>query len=133
MQFYPAQLVLLALGFLGPQKELITALGVKQDPRSNILTPNGKYSTNVPKVWAAGDNRRGQSLIVWGIKEGRGVAVEVDNALEGNSRLANQGGISLRSWVPPPIEAAGKTEVAEKALPGAEQDSASTASIAVAA
>jgi glutamate synthase (NADPH/NADH) len=60
LQFYPAQLVFLAMGFMGPQKEVINALGVKQDPRTNIVTPEGKYSTNVDGVFAAGDCRRGQ-------------------------------------------------------------------------
>jgi len=83
-RFFPAQLVFLALGFLGPESEVIKSLKVKQGPRSNIETPNKvhktrtdrvrfltglqKYSTNVPGVFAAGDCRRGQSLIVWGIK-----------------------------------------------------------------
>ena len=67
-KYYPAELVFLALGFLGPQSEVIEALGVVQDARSNIKTPNKKYSTNVEGVFAAGDCRRGQSLIVWGIK-----------------------------------------------------------------
>jgi len=67
-KYFPAQLVFLALGFLGPQNEIIKALGVKQDARSNIQTPLKKYSTNVEGVFAAGDCRRGQSLIVWGIK-----------------------------------------------------------------
>ncbi|TFY80717.1 hypothetical protein EWM64_g3297 [Hericium alpestre] len=67
-KFFPAQLVFLALGFLGPQPEAVKALNVKQDSRSNIQTPNRKYITNVEGVFAAGDCRRGQSLIVWGIK-----------------------------------------------------------------
>ncbi len=67
-KYYPAELVFLALGFLGPQPEAIESLGVIQDARSNIKTPNKKYSTNVDGVFAAGDCRRGQSLIVWGIK-----------------------------------------------------------------
>ena len=66
-KFFPAQLVLLALGFLGPESDVIKALGVKQDARSNIQTPAKKYSTNMDGVFAAGDCRRGQSLIVWGI------------------------------------------------------------------
>ncbi|RSH82619.1 glutamate synthase [NADH] [Apiotrichum porosum] len=102
-KFYPADLILLALGFLGPQKELIDAMGIKQDPRTNIQTPAGKYTTNVPGVFAAGDCRRGQSLIVWGIKEGRQAAEEVDAHLMGSTRLAFQGGIPLRSWQAPPI------------------------------
>lgn len=68
-KFFPAQLIFLALGFLGPESDAIKALGVKQDGRSNIQTPGTKkYSTNVEGVFAAGDCRRGQSLIVWGIK-----------------------------------------------------------------
>jgi glutamate synthase (NADPH/NADH) len=67
-KYFPAQLVFLALGFLGPQNEVLKALGIKQDARSNIQTTPKKYSTNVEGVFAAGDCRRGQSLIVWGIK-----------------------------------------------------------------
>ena len=66
-KFFPAQLVMLALGFLGPESDVVKALGVRQDARSNIQTPVKKYSTNVEGVFAAGDCRRGQSLIVWGI------------------------------------------------------------------
>ena len=67
-KFFSAQLVFLALGFLGPESDVVKALGVKQDARSNVQTPAKKYSTNVEGVFAAGDCRRGQSLIVWGIK-----------------------------------------------------------------
>ncbi|KAK4688846.1 glutamate synthase (NADH), partial [Tremellales sp. Uapishka_1] len=102
-EFFPCQLVLLALGFLGPQKECISALDVKTDPRSNIMTPAGKYSTNVPGVFTAGDCHRGQSLVVWGIKEGRQAAEEVDSFLVGSTRLAHQGGIAIRSWLAPAI------------------------------
>ncbi|EIW71096.1 hypothetical protein TREMEDRAFT_42578 [Tremella mesenterica DSM 1558] len=102
-KFYPAQLVLLALGFLGPQSECIKAFGVKQDPRTNIATPQGKYNTNVDGVFAAGDCRRGQSLIVWGIKEGRQVAEEVDTYLSGSTRLPFQGSIPRRQWIAPPV------------------------------
>ncbi|KAI0065492.1 NADPH-dependent glutamate synthase [Artomyces pyxidatus] len=102
-KFFPAQLVFLALGFLGPQSEAIKALGVKQDARSNIQTPPKKYSTNVEGVFAAGDCRRGQSLIVWGINEGRGAAAEVDNWLMGgNTRLPSAGGIKTRHFIAPP-------------------------------
>ncbi len=62
-QLYPADLCILAMGFLGPQKEIISSLGVKQDPRTNIVTPEGKYSTNVDGVFAAGDCRRGQRFV----------------------------------------------------------------------
>ena len=68
-KFFPAQLIFLALGFLGPENDVIKQLGLKQDARSNIQTPGTKkYSTSVEGVFTAGDCRRGQSLIVWGIK-----------------------------------------------------------------
>ena len=67
----PAQLVLLAMGFLGPEDQLLQKLGVERDPRSNVKADHGKYATNLPSVFAAGDMRRGQSLIVWAINEGR--------------------------------------------------------------
>lgn len=95
-KFFPAQLVFLALGFLGPQNEVIQALGVKQDARSNIQTPPKGYSTNVEGIFTAGDCRRGQSLIVWGINEGRGAAAEVDSWLMAGTRLPKAGGIKTR-------------------------------------
>ncbi|KAF9049321.1 NADPH-dependent glutamate synthase [Hymenopellis radicata] len=101
--FFPAQLVFLALGFLGPQQEVIKALDIKQDARSNIQTAHKKYSTNVEGVFAAGDCRRGQSLIVWGINEGRGAAAEVDSWLCGNTRLPSAGGIKTRVFNAPPV------------------------------
>lgn len=137
-KFFPAQLVFLALGFLGPETQVIKGLNVKQDGRSNIQTPPKvnivdiiptlflitlqKYSTNIDGVFAAGDCRRGQSLIVWGIKyvphvmlhlnstynfhsEGRGAAAEVDEWLMGGStRLPIAGGIKTRvsSFYSPP-------------------------------
>ncbi|KAH7107808.1 NADPH-dependent glutamate synthase [Auriculariales sp. MPI-PUGE-AT-0066] len=101
-KYFDAQLVFLALGFLGPESELVKALGVKTDPRSNVATPPKKYSTNVAGVFAAGDCRRGQSLIVWGINEGRGAAAEVDAWLMGgNTRLPRAGGIKTRTFFPP--------------------------------
>jgi len=113
-RFFPAQLVLLALGFLGPESELIKALGVKQDARSNIQTPSKKYATNVEGVFAAGDCRRGQSLIVWGINEGRGAAAEADSYLSGATRLPSAGGIKPRLFLPPPSNlTGGKTIVVE--------------------
>lgn len=95
-RYFPAQLVFLALGFLGPQAEVIKALGVKQDARSNVETAHKKYATNVKGVFAAGDCRRGQSLIVWGINEGRGAAAEVDSWLMTGTRLPSAGGIKTR-------------------------------------
>ncbi|GAA6007849.1 glutamate synthase (NADH) [Rhodotorula paludigena] len=99
-QFFPADLIFLALGFLGPEDSAIKALGIEQDGRSNIKTPAGKYATNVEGVFAAGDCRRGQSLIVWGINEGRSTAIEVDRYLTGDSRLPAAGGIKTRSFTP---------------------------------
>jgi glutamate synthase (NADPH/NADH) small chain len=83
----PAQLVLLALGFGGPESQLLDQLGVAKDPRSNAKAEHGKYATSVPGVFAAGDMRRGQSLIVWAINEGRGAARECDRYLMGATDL----------------------------------------------
>ena len=84
---WPAQLVLLAMGFLGPEKTLIESLGVAQDERSNVKAEHGKYATSVAGVFAAGDMRRGQSLVVWAINEGRGAARECDRYLMGETHL----------------------------------------------
>jgi len=84
---FPAQLVLLAMGFLGPENQLIDKLGVEKDPRSNAKAEHGKFATSVPGVFAAGDMRRGQSLIVWAINEGRGAARECDRYLMGETAL----------------------------------------------
>jgi glutamate synthase (NADPH/NADH) small chain len=73
---HPADLVLLAMGFLGPEPPLLEALGVERDARGNVATRD--YAANVPGVFAAGDARRGQSLIVWAIEEGRRCATAVD-------------------------------------------------------
>jgi len=79
-EIIPCQLVLIAAGFLGPQQYTVDAFGVAQDARSNVAT--GKdHKTNIPKVFAAGDMRRGQSLVVWGLREGRDTAEEVDRYL----------------------------------------------------
>ena len=83
----PAQLVLLAMGFLGPEQPLLDALGVERDPRSNVKADHGKYTTSLPGVFAAGDCRRGQSLVVWAFKEGRGAARECDRYLMGATDL----------------------------------------------
>ena len=83
----PAQLVLLAMGFLGPEDTLLGALGVERDERSNAKAEYGKFATNLPGVFAAGDMRRGQSLVVWAINEGRGAARECDRYLMGETRL----------------------------------------------
>ncbi len=82
-----ADLVLLALGFLGPEHPLADALGVARDDHSNLKADFGDFATSVEGVFAAGDARRGQSLVVWAIREGRGAAREVDRYLMGESRL----------------------------------------------
>ncbi|MGI9534206.1 MAG: glutamate synthase small subunit, partial [Thermodesulfobacteriota bacterium] len=84
---WPAQLVLLALGFLGPEQELLKQLEIATDERSNAKAQYGKYTTNIESVFAAGDARRGQSLIVWAINEGREAARECDKFLMGSSNL----------------------------------------------
>ena len=86
-QVRPAQLILLAMGFLGPEQPLLDALGVERDPRTNIKADYGKYQTSIPKVFAAGDCRRGQSLVVWAFNEGRGAARECDRYLMGCTSL----------------------------------------------
>jgi glutamate synthase (NADPH) small chain len=83
----PAQLATLAMGFLGPDPLSIKDAGLETDPRSNIKAEHGKFTTNVPGVFAAGDCRRGQSLVVWAINEGRAAAREVDRFLMGVSKL----------------------------------------------
>jgi glutamate synthase (NADPH/NADH) small chain len=83
----PAQLVLLAMGFLGPEQPLLESLGLERDPRSNIKAEHGRFTTSIPKVFAAGDCRRGQSLVVWAFNEGRGAARECDRYLMGSSSL----------------------------------------------
>ncbi|NCG08020.1 MAG: glutamate synthase small subunit [Verrucomicrobia bacterium] len=83
----PADLVLLAMGFLGPEATIFEELGLEQDARSNIKAEYGEFRTSVDKVFAAGDVRRGQSLIVWAINEGRAVARECDRFLMGTTKL----------------------------------------------
>jgi glutamate synthase (NADPH/NADH) small chain len=83
----PAQLILLAMGFLGPEQPLLESLGVERDPRSNAKADYGRYQTSIPKVFAAGDCRRGQSLVVWAFNEGRGAARECDRFLMGRTNL----------------------------------------------
>ncbi|HRJ48406.1 MAG TPA: glutamate synthase small subunit, partial [Opitutaceae bacterium] len=83
----PAQLVLLAMGFLGPEQALLKDLKLETDPRSNIKAEHGKFTTSLPGIFAAGDCRRGQSLVVWAINEGRGAARECDRYLMGSTDL----------------------------------------------
>jgi glutamate synthase (NADPH/NADH) small chain len=83
----PSQLVLLALGFLGPESHLLEQLGVDRDSRSNAKAGFERYATSVPGIFAAGDCRRGQSLVVWAFNEGRGAARECDRYLMGQTTL----------------------------------------------
>ncbi len=85
----PTQAVFLAMGFLGPEETVLKGLGVQQDERTNAKAEHGKFITSVKGVFAAGDMRRGQSLIVWAINEGRGCARAIDEYLMGHSDLPN--------------------------------------------
>lgn len=92
----PCQRIFLAMGFLNPQKEgLLEQLGVELDERSNVKAKEGSYQTSVPKVFAAGDMRRGQSLVVWAISEGREAARKVDEFLCGKTALASKDAVSM--------------------------------------
>ena len=87
---HPADMVLLAMGFTNPVASVLDAFGVDKDPRGNIKASTEgvqAYMTNVPKVFAAGDMRRGQSLVVWAIREGRQAARAVDEYLMGKTDL----------------------------------------------
>jgi glutamate synthase (NADPH/NADH) small chain len=84
---FPAQLVLFAMGFRGPENQLLDQLGVEKDARTNAKAEHGKFVTSAPGVFAAGDMRRGQSLVVWAINEGRGAARECDRWLMGETFL----------------------------------------------
>ncbi len=87
----PCELVTLAMGFLHPQHEgLLTQLGVKTTDRGNVDATETEYKTNVDKVFVAGDMRRGQSLVVWAISEGRECARKVDEYLMGTSVLESK-------------------------------------------
>ena len=86
-QVRPAQLALLAMGFLGPEQALLKELGLECDARSNVRAEHGRFATNLKGVFAAGDCRRGQSLVVWAINEGRGAARECDRYLMGRTDL----------------------------------------------
>ena len=83
----PVQLVLLAMGFLGPEQPLLDALKLERDARSNVKAEFEKYHTNIEGVFACGDCRRGQSLVVWAFNEGRGAARECDRYLMGRTDL----------------------------------------------
>ena len=83
----PCDLLLIAAGFLGPQAYVPRAFGVETGARSNVKTVPESYATNVENIFAAGDMRRGQSLVVWAIREGRGAAREIDQSLMGYTNL----------------------------------------------
>ena len=87
---WPCDLALLALGFTGPENTLADKLGLNTDARSNYKATYGKYQTNVSNIFTAGDMRRGQSLIVWAISEGREAARQVDIFLMGKSSLPSK-------------------------------------------
>ncbi len=84
---FKAQMALIAIGFDGPEQTIVNQLGLETDRRSNVKASYGKYQTSVEKVFAAGDMRRGQSLVVWAINEGRQAAREVDKYLMGSTVL----------------------------------------------
>jgi glutamate synthase (NADPH/NADH) small chain len=79
--------VLLSMGFLGPEDQVLDQLRLERDARSNAAASYGKFTTNVESVFAAGDVRRGASLVVWAIMEGRGAARECDRYLMGSTLL----------------------------------------------
>jgi glutamate synthase (NADPH) small chain len=84
----PCELALLAMGFLHPQHEgLLDELGIERDERGNVKANDKAYQTNIAKIFTAGDMRRGQSLVVWAISEGRECARKVDEYLMGSSLL----------------------------------------------
>ena len=86
-RLWEADLVFLAMGFLGPEQFIVEELGLETDARSNFQADYGRFTTSLEGVFSAGDCRRGQSLVVWAINEGRGAARECDGFLMGESRL----------------------------------------------
>lgn len=86
----PAQIVLIAAGFLGSQKYITDAFGVEVDERTNVKTVQGHFATNVKNVFVTGDMKKGQSLVVWAIREGREAAREIDESLMGYTNLSVQ-------------------------------------------
>eukprot|EP00088_Acartia_fossae_P065799 TRINITY_DN81239_c0_g1_i1.p1 TRINITY_DN81239_c0_g1~~TRINITY_DN81239_c0_g1_i1.p1 ORF type:complete len:239 (+),score=23.08 TRINITY_DN81239_c0_g1_i1:117-833(+) len=96
---FEADLVLLAMGFLGPEQKLPKGSGLTLDARGNIQSVKGKYqSVSDSQVYLAGDCRRGQSLVVWAINEGRMAAREIDEQLQGITHLPATGGMVQRRW-----------------------------------
>ena len=86
----PADIVLIAAGFLGTQSYVAEAFGVELDQRTNVKTKAGEYRIDKEKIFVAGDMHRGQSLVVWAIREGREAARAVDESLMGYSNLVVQ-------------------------------------------
>ena len=84
-KLWPCDMALLALGFTGHEKSLVEQLGIETNDSDQLISKN--YQTNIPHIFSAGDMRRGQSLIVWAISEGREAAVQVDKFLTGQSKL----------------------------------------------
>uniref|UniRef100_A0A1I8GTT7 glutamate synthase (NADH) n=1 Tax=Macrostomum lignano TaxID=282301 RepID=A0A1I8GTT7_9PLAT len=120
-QVYKADLVLLAMGFLGPEKHIVDELNLQCDPRSNIEAVVGSYRTSVPRVYAAGDCRRGQSLVVHAINEGRQAAREIDYHLMGRSYLAGPGAAASRPGRAPSLRSSASQAAAFRTsvgLPG---------------
>lgn len=89
-QMLPAEIVLIAAGFLGSQKYVTDAFKVEVNQRTNVNTTPGSYETSVKNVFTAGDMHRYQSLVVWAIREGREAARAVDESLMGYTNLAAQ-------------------------------------------
>ena len=85
-----ADLVLIAAGFLGSENYVTKAFGVEVNQRTNVKTEEGHYASTVPNVFTAGDMHRGQSLVVWAIREGREAAKEIDESLMGYTNLSVQ-------------------------------------------
>jgi glutamate synthase (NADPH/NADH) small chain len=87
----PCELALLAIGFIHPQHEgMLNELGVEYDDRGNVKASEADYKTSINKIFTAGDMRRGQSLVVWAISEGREAARNVDKFLMGDSKLESK-------------------------------------------
>ena len=89
-QILDADIVLIAAGFLGNQKYITNAFKVELNARTNVKTEDGKYKTNADKIFVTGDMHRGQSLVVWAIREGREAAREVDESLMGYTNVSPQ-------------------------------------------
>jgi glutamate synthase (NADPH/NADH) len=117
-----ADLVLLAMGFTGPEQHLAEALGVDTDQRSNFAAAWGDFATSVPGVFAAGDCRRGQSLVVWAIREGRDCAAAVDRFLVSGERVPRdaQRGLEQQGGIMAVNEALGKGGVLEGLVPSTD-------------